>query len=81
MKVKEILNLYSYLCNVAIIENNFKPNDTKLNILWCGAYDRFYSSKLEYKDLRKYLDYEVKSLSSFLNKETNSRLQIYIDLI
>lgn len=80
MKVKDILNLYSYMCNVAIIENDSKPNDHKLNILWCGAYDRFYPNKNEYKELRKYLDYEVKSLSSFLNEETNSQLQIYIDL-
>ena len=81
MKVKEILNLYSYLCAVAIIENDSKPNDNKLNILWRGAYDRFHQNKLEYKNLRKYLDYEVESLSSFLNAKTNSQLQIFINLI
>ena len=79
MKVKDILNLYDCLGSVAIIENDIKPN-SKLNILWCGTYDMFHPKKLEYKELRKYLDYEVKSLSTFLNEKTNSSLQVYIDL-
>ena len=80
MKVKDILNLYDNLNSVAIIENDSKPNNSKLNILWCGTYDMFHPKKLEYKELRKYLDYDVKSLSTFLNDVTNSRLQVYIDL-
>lgn len=81
MKVKEILNLYSStLCNVAIIEND-SANDNKLNIVWCGTYDKFHANKLEYKHLRKYLNYDVKNLSSFLNEKTNSMLQIYIELL
>ena len=79
MKVKDILNLYDCLGSVAIIENDIKPN-SKLSILWCGTYDMFHPKKLEYKELRKYLDYDVKSLSTFLNEKTNSRLQVYIDL-
>ena len=79
MKVKDILNLYDCLGSVAIIENDSKSN-SKLNILWCGTYDMFHPKKLEYKELRKYLDYEVKSLSTFLNEKTNSCLQAYIDL-
>lgn len=80
MKVKDILNLYDCINSVAIIENDSKSNNSKLNILWCGTYDMFHPKKLEYKELRKYLDYDVKSLSTFLNDVTNSRLQIYIDL-
>ena len=80
MKVKDILNLYDCLGSVAIIENDSKSNNSKLNILWCGTYDMFHPKKLEYKGLRKYLDYEVKSLSTFLNEKTNSCLQVYIDL-
>ena len=80
MKVKDILNLYDCINSVAIIENDSKSNNSKLNILWCGTYDMFHPKKLEYKELRKYLDYDVKSLSTFLNDVTNSRLQVYIDL-
>ena len=79
MKVKDILNLYDCLGSVAIIENDIKSN-SKLNILWCDTYDMFHPKELEYKELRKYLDYEVKSLSTFLNEKTNSCLQVYIDL-
>ena len=79
MKVKDILNLYDCLGSVAIIENDIKLN-SKLNILWCGTYDMFHPKELEYKELRKYLDYEVKSLSTFLNEKTNSCLQVYIYL-
>ena len=80
MKVKDILNLYDCINSIAIIENDSKSNNSKLNILWCGTYDMFHPKKLEYKELRKYLDYDVKSLSTFLNDVTNSRLQVYIDL-
>lgn len=80
MKVKDILNLYDCINSVAIIENDSKSNNSKLNILWCGTYDMFHPKKLEYKELRKYLDYDVERLSTFLNDVTNSRLQIYIDL-
>ena len=80
MKVKDILNLYDCMGNVAIIDYDRMSNNSKLNILWCGTYDMFHPKKLEYKELRKYLDYEVKSLSTFLNEKTNSRLQVYIDL-
>ena len=80
MKVKDILNLYDCINSVAIIENDSKSNNSKLNILWCGTYDMFHPKKLEYKELRKYLDYDVKSLSTFLNDVTNSQLQVYIDL-
>ena len=80
MKVKDILNLYDCINSVAIIENDSKSNSRKLNILWCGTYDMFHPKKLEYKELRKYLDYDVERLSTFLNDVTNSRLQIYIDL-
>lgn len=80
MKVKDILNLYDCINSVAIIENDSKSNNSKLNILWCGTYDMFHPKKLEYKELRKYLDYDVERLSTFLNDVTNSQLQIYIDL-
>lgn len=80
MKVKDILNLYDCLGSVAIIENDNKSNNSKLNILWCGAYDIFHPKKLEYKEVRKYLNYDVKRLSTFLNEKTNSYLQVYINL-
>ena len=80
MKVKDILNLYDCMGNVAIIEYDSMSNNSKLNILWCGTYDMFHPKELEYKELRKYLDYEVKSLSTFLNEKTNSCLQVYISL-
>ena len=80
MKVKDILNLYDCLGSVAIIENDSMSNNGKLNILWCGTYDMFHSKELEYKELRKYLDYDVKRLSTFLNDVTNSSLQVYISL-
>lgn len=80
MKVKDILNLYDCINSVAIIERDSVSNNSKLNILWRGTYDRFHPKKLEYKELRKYLDYDVKNLSTFLNGATNSRLQVYIDL-
>ena len=80
MKVKDILNLYDGLCSVAIIEYDSMSNNSKLNILWRGTYDMFHPKKLEYKELRKYLDHEIKNISSFLNEETNSYLQVYISL-
>ena len=80
MRVKDILNLYDCICSVAIIEYDNMSNNSKLNILWCGTYDMYHPKKLEYKELRKYLNYDVKSLSSFLNEKTNSCLQIYINL-
>ena len=80
MKVKDILDLYDCINSVAIIERDSVSNNSKLNILWRGTYDRFHPKKLEYKELRKYLDHEIKNLSSFLNEETNSHLQIYISL-
>ena len=80
MRVKDILNLYDCMGNVAIINYDSMSNNGKLTILWCGTYDMFHPKKLEYKELRKYLDHEIKNLSSFLNEETNSHLQIYISL-
>ena len=80
MRVKDILNLYDCINSVAIIEYDSMSNNSKLNILWRGTYDMFHPKKLEYKELRKYLDHEIKNLSSFLNEETNSGLQIYISL-
>ena len=80
MKAKDILNLYDGLCSVAIIEYDSFSNNSKLNILWRGTYDRFHPKKLEYKELRKYLNHEIKNISSFLNEETNSYLQLYISL-
>ena len=80
MKLKDILYLYDCLCSVAIIENDSMSNNSKLNILWYGTYDIFHPKKLEYKELRKYLNCDVKRISSFLNEETKSYLQIYIDL-
>lgn len=80
MRVKDILNLYDCINSVAIIDNDSKSNNSKLNILWCGTYDMFHPKKLEYKELRKYLYYDVKRLSTFLNDVTNSSLQVYISL-
>ena len=69
------------MCKVAIIENDDKANDHTLNILWSGYYNKFeYSPMLPtYKDLNKYLEKEIKHISSFLNEETKSQLQIYIN--
>ena len=77
MKVREILNLYDSLCFVAIIDYKDYCH-LNLKVLWRGSYDRFHLDRIGYKELKKFLDCEVKHLSSYLNEKTDSLLQIYV---
>lgn len=70
MKVRDILKLYDYYCSCSILDLNH-------NNLWTGWYDDTYPNKPEYKQLKRYLDYEVCKLSTFQNDI--GKLQIFIN--